>query len=82
MPETKTDKPEVAVADEKPESQPKPAPSPAIKPKGGFWWGTGRRKSSVARVRIKPGDGKLLINKKELSDYFPREQRKYFQKDL
>ena len=42
--------------------------------KGGFWWGTGRRKSSVARVRIKPGDGKLLINKRELGDYFPREQ--------
>ncbi len=43
-------------------------------PKGGFWWGTGRRKSSVARVRIKPGKGKLLVNKKELKDYFVREQ--------
>ena len=42
--------------------------------KGGFWWGTGRRKSSVARVRIKPGDGKLIVNKKEIDDYFPREQ--------
>lgn len=42
--------------------------------KGGFWWGTGRRKSSVARVRIKPGDGKLIVNKKEFADYFPREQ--------
>jgi small subunit ribosomal protein S9 len=38
--------------------------------KGGFFWGVGRRKSSVARVRIKPGDGKLLVNKKELADYF------------
>lgn len=38
--------------------------------KGGFYWGTGRRKSSVARVRIKPGNGKLLVNKKELNDYF------------
>jgi small subunit ribosomal protein S9 len=28
----------------------------------------------VARVRIKPGSGKLLINKKELSDYFKREE--------
>jgi len=44
--------------------------------KGGFYWGTGRRKSSVARVRIKPGTGKLLINKRELSDYFTREQDK------
>ena len=42
--------------------------------KGGFYWGLGRRKSSVARVRIKPGDGKLLINKKELTDYFVRKQ--------
>ncbi len=42
--------------------------------KGGYYWGTGRRKSSVARVRIKPGGGKLLINKKELADYFTREQ--------
>ena len=42
--------------------------------KGGFWWGTGRRKASVARVRIKPGDGKLIVNKKELTDYFRRPQ--------
>jgi small subunit ribosomal protein S9 len=42
--------------------------------KGGFYWGVGRRKSSVARVRIKPGDGKLLVNKRQLKDYFAREQ--------
>ena len=41
---------------------------------GGFIWGTGRRKSSIARVRIKPGSGKLLINKKTVDDYFPRQQ--------
>jgi len=44
--------------------------------KGGFVWGTGRRKSSIARVRIKPGSGKMLINKKELDKYFAREQDK------
>jgi small subunit ribosomal protein S9 len=38
--------------------------------KGGFYWGTGRRKTSVARVRIKPGQGKLLINRRRLEDYF------------
>jgi len=32
--------------------------------------GTGRRKSSVARVRIRPGDGKIVINKRELTEYF------------
>ncbi len=61
---------------EKKKKEPKPAAAPSKKadPKGGYWWGTGRRKSSVARVRIKPGEGKLLINKKELGDYFPRKQ--------
>ena len=55
---------------------PQPERKPAKKgpDKGGFYWGTGRRKSSVARVRIKPGDGKLLINKRELANYFAREQ--------
>jgi small subunit ribosomal protein S9 len=37
---------------------------------GGFVWGTGRRKSSVARVRIRPGDGKFLINKREIDKFF------------
>jgi small subunit ribosomal protein S9 len=56
---------------------PKPQHKPAEKPdKGGYCWGLGRRKTSVARVRIKPGDGKLLINKRELGDYFPRTQDK------
>ncbi len=36
--------------------------------------GTGRRKSSVARVRIRPGDGKITINKRTLEEYFPIEQ--------
>jgi len=46
----------------------------AKEPKRGFWWGTGRRKSSVARVRIKPGSGKTVVNKKNLDEYFKREQ--------
>jgi len=33
--------------------------------------GTGRRKSSVARVRVRPGSGKIFVNKKELTDFFP-----------
>ena len=35
--------------------------------------GTGRRKSSVARVRLIPGTGKITINNKELDVYFPTE---------
>lgn len=36
--------------------------------------GTGRRKTSVARVRIRPGAGKITINKRELEEYFPVQQ--------
>jgi len=32
--------------------------------------GTGRRKSSVARVRLVPGSGKVTINKKDMEEYF------------
>ena len=44
--------------------------------KGGYYRGTGRRKSAIARVRIKPGDGKLLVNKRPLDVYFVREQHR------
>ena len=54
--------------------EPAVAKNPTSEPKGGYWWGTGRRKSAVARVRIRPGTGKLLIHRKELVDYFSREQ--------
>ena len=52
-----------------------PAPAAAEEPKGpkSFIWGTGRRKSSVARVRIAPGSGKIRINDRDLNDYFSRE---------
>ncbi|WP_210367472.1 30S ribosomal protein S9 [Bacillus sp. REN3] len=33
--------------------------------------GTGRRKSSVARVRLVPGTGKIIINNREIEDYIP-----------
>jgi small subunit ribosomal protein S9 len=36
--------------------------------------GTGRRKTSVARVRIRPGKGKLLVNQRELTEYFTIDQ--------
>jgi small subunit ribosomal protein S9 len=70
----RTGKPEVVKPRVVVTSQPKQPPKPASEPKGGYWWGTGRRKSSVARVRIRPGDGKLIINKKDLKDYFKLEQ--------
>jgi len=35
--------------------------------------GTGKRKSSVARVRIRPGDGTVTVNARTIEDYFGRE---------
>jgi small subunit ribosomal protein S9 len=32
--------------------------------------GTGRRKTSVARVRVRPGEGKIKINNRQLEEYF------------
>ena len=40
------------------------------------FYGTGRRKSSVARVYITPGSGKIVINKKDIEDYFGLETLK------
>lgn len=34
------------------------------------YYGTGRRKSSVARVRLIPGDGKVVINGRAMEEYF------------
>ncbi len=34
---------------------------------------TGRRKQAVARVRFRPGDGKILVNGRDVVDYFPSE---------
>ena len=38
--------------------------------------GTGRRKKSVARVRLLPGSGKITINKRDIEDYFGYETLK------
>lgn len=44
-----------------------PEPEVAVR---GLHWGTGRRKSAVARVRIQSGSGKFLVNKREVEAYF------------
>jgi small subunit ribosomal protein S9 len=41
-----------------------------------YVWGTGRRKTAVARVRIKEGTGKFLINKLEVDQYFTEETQR------
>ena len=40
------------------------------------YYGTGRRKSSVARVYLLPGTGKVTINKRDMDDYFGLETLK------
>ena len=41
-----------------------------------YFYGTGRRKKSVARVRIYPGTGVITINKRDIEDYFGLETLK------
>ncbi len=41
-----------------------------------YFYGTGRRKSSVARVRLYPGTGKITINGRDIDDYFGLETLK------
>ena len=41
---------------------------PVVNP---YVWGLGRRKSAIARVRIKPGAGAFLVNGRPLEEYFP-----------
>ncbi len=40
---------------------------------GNYYYGTGRRKSSVARVFIKAGSGNIVVNGKPVDQYFSRE---------
>lgn len=39
-----------------------------------YVWGTGRRKTAVARVRIRPGTGLIVVNGRPFDTYFPIEQ--------
>lgn len=61
-----------------------PAPAtPTVRGKvviGGkvYFWGTGRRKKSVARVRITAGDGKYQVNDREVDDYFKETKDRHF----
>jgi small subunit ribosomal protein S9 len=47
-----------------------PAPVAKKSPKNPYIWGTGRRKTAVARVRIKAGTGKFIVNEKEVGKFF------------
>jgi small subunit ribosomal protein S9 len=59
---------------------PVPGPTPAVEPaqkpapavSREYYYGTGRRKTAVARVRLYPGTGNVTVNDKSLLDYFGR----------
>lgn len=64
-----------------PIEQARPLSEPATPDAGGFVWGTGRRKAAVARVRVKPGEGKFLIKgngskQREVDDFFSEPQHR------
>jgi len=70
-----TAQPQSAAPADQPATAPAAEPVDQAPPKpDGFWWGTGRRKRSIARVRIKPGTGLFKINDRELDNYFRLEK--------
>ena len=76
MAEEQTSTPSEVAAPPAPQAPAKAAPKAAHRtapplPEGVLYlWGTGRRKTAVARVRIRPGTGKILINKRQVEDFF------------
>jgi len=64
--------PEVTLGGEAPAEVVKVAPTIRGKvDRFGVCWGTGRRKTAVARVRLKDGTGKITVNGRDLNNYFP-----------
>ncbi|HEX2253551.1 MAG TPA: 30S ribosomal protein S9 [Thermoanaerobaculia bacterium] len=43
---------------------------------GTQYYGTGRRKTAAARVFLRPGDGTIRVNDREIDDYFPNDIHK------
>ncbi len=56
---------------------PQVAPGPRDLPSGEHWfWGTGRRKSSVARARVRPGEAGVDVNGREVDKFFTEMQHR------
>jgi small subunit ribosomal protein S9 len=54
------------------EEEPAAERAPAKLETGTRYLATGKRKRSIARVAITPGEGKIVVNKRELDEFFPR----------
>jgi small subunit ribosomal protein S9 len=69
-PETRADKP---AGEGETRAEPQRAAPPL--PEGQhYFWGTGRRKRAIARVRIRPGSGQFVVNKRPPDEYFPEDR--------
>jgi len=53
-----------------PAAAPRPLRAQQTADKRGWWWAIGRRKTSTARVRIKPGKGEFKINDRPFEEFF------------
>jgi small subunit ribosomal protein S9 len=74
-----TPKPEEKPAAATPAAPPAAEPAasatiPEPNPKKHYFWGTGRRKSAVARVRLRSGSGKFEVNKRPLEKFFTEDR--------
>ncbi|MFQ5748013.1 MAG: 30S ribosomal protein S9 [Planctomycetota bacterium] len=74
-PSAEGEDPQVPTLGEAEEEIPQIDPTGRLVEPGGklFHWGTGRRKTAVARVRIRPGSGQFQVNGKDAREFFTRE---------
>lgn len=63
-----------ALVSESPAAEPVAVAVAATPTAGGWFWGTGRRKASVARVRVRPGKGEFKVNGRDMTDFFNEER--------
>jgi small subunit ribosomal protein S9 len=63
---------EAAESEDGEDDEPVAKPAPAKLAKDARFIATGKRKRSVARVIVLPGDGKITVNDREIEEYFPR----------
>jgi small subunit ribosomal protein S9 len=61
-----------AVGESTPAAAPMAAPRVAVRDAQGRAYATGKRKNAIARVWIKPGSGKVVVNGKTMAEYFAR----------
>ncbi len=59
------------------------AVSAKLSPKNPYIWGTGRRKAAVARVRVRPGKGQFIVNRRDVDVFFCLDKdRRYVRQPL